>query len=44
MGLIDFRLTKTAVLGKTNLLANQPDALAGKTKPDFNHPEKINTL
>lgn len=36
LGSIDFRLTKTAVLGKTNLLANQPDALAGQTKPNFN--------
>jgi hypothetical protein len=44
VGSIDFRLTKTAVLGKTNLLANQPDALAGKMKPDFNRLEKINTL
>ena len=44
LGSMDFRLTKTAVLGKTKLLANQPDALAGKTKPDFNRLEKINTL
>ena len=44
LGSMDFRLTKSAVLGKTNLLANQPDALTGKTKPDFNRLEKINTL
>lgn len=44
LGSMDFRLTKTAVLSKTNLLANQPDALAGKTKPDFNRLVKINTL
>lgn len=44
LGSMDFRLTKTAVLGKTKLLANQPDALAGKTKPDFNRLEKITTL
>jgi hypothetical protein len=44
LGSMDFRLTKTAVVSKTKLLANQPDAVAGKTKPDFNRLEKISTL
>ena len=44
LGSMDFRLIKSAVVGETNLLANQPDALAGKTKPDFDRLEKINTL
>jgi hypothetical protein len=37
----DFRLTRDAVLKKTRLLSNQPDALAGKTKPDYNNLNKV---
>jgi hypothetical protein len=44
MGTLDFRLTRTAILSKTKLLSNQPDALAGKTKPNFGKMNKINTI
>ena len=40
----DFRLTRDAVLKKTKLLSNQPDALAGKTAPDYNKMNKVFTL
>ena len=36
VGSFDFRLTQDAILKRTNLLAHQPDALAGKSKPNFN--------
>ena len=35
LGAFDFKLTQEAILKKTQLLANQPDALAGKTKPNL---------
>lgn len=38
---LDFRLTKEAILKKTKLLTNQPDALSGKTNPDFSHLEQV---
>jgi hypothetical protein len=41
IGSTDFRVTKEAILKKTHLLANQPDALAGKTKPNFNNLQKV---
>ena len=41
VGSFDFRLTKDAILKKTKLLSNQPDALAGKTNPDYNHLNKV---
>lgn len=37
----DFRLKKDAILKKTKLLSNQPDALAGKAKPDYNNLNKV---
>jgi len=40
----DFRLTRDAILKKTKLLSNQPDALAGKTTPDYNKLNKVFTL
>ncbi|TAE33933.1 MAG: hypothetical protein EAZ91_01060 [Cytophagales bacterium] len=40
-GSFDFRLTHDAILKRTNLLANQPDALAGKAKPVFSKMEKV---
>lgn len=36
VGSFDFRLTQDAILKRTNLLAHQPEALAGKSKPNFN--------
>ena len=44
LGSLDFRLTKVAILEKTKLLSNQPDALVGKTQPDFNKLAKISSL
>ncbi len=41
IGSLDFRLTKDAILKKTKLLSNQPDALTGKAIPDFNKLEKV---
>lgn len=40
-GSFDFNLTKDAVLQKTKLLSNQPDALAGKVKPNYNNLNKV---
>jgi hypothetical protein len=37
----DFHLTKDAILKRTKLLANQPDALAGKTSPNYNKLSKV---
>jgi hypothetical protein len=37
----DFRLTRDAILAKTHLLDRQPDALAGKVKPNYNNLEKV---
>ncbi|WP_295716213.1 hypothetical protein [Mucilaginibacter sp.] len=36
-----FHFTRDAILKKTKLLSNQPDALAGKTKPDYNNLNKV---
>jgi hypothetical protein len=41
IGSTDFRVTREAILKKTRLLANQPDALSGKAKPDYNKLEKV---
>jgi hypothetical protein len=41
IGSFNFRLTRDAVLKKTKLLSNQPDALAGKTKPNFNNMNEV---
>ena len=43
-GSFDFRLTKDAILKKTKLLSNQPDALAGTATPNYNHLNKVSTL
>jgi len=40
----DFRLTRDAVLKKTKLLSNQPDALAGKAAPNYSKLNKVFTL
>ncbi|GAA4340453.1 hypothetical protein GCM10023149_51890 [Mucilaginibacter gynuensis] len=40
----DFRLTRDAILKKTNLLTNQADVLAGKAKPDYNNLKKVGKL
>lgn len=40
----DFKLTQEAILKRTQLLANQPDAVAGKMKPNFNKMEKVTTI
>jgi hypothetical protein len=40
----DFHLTRDAILKKTKLLANQPDALAGKTTPNYNKLSKVFSL
>ncbi|NHA07480.1 hypothetical protein G7092_27015 [Mucilaginibacter sp. HC2] len=37
----NFRLTKDAIFKKTKLLSNQPDALAGKTAPNYNKLNKV---
>jgi hypothetical protein len=37
----DFSLTRDAILKKTQLLPNQPDALAGKIQPDYNKLNKV---
>jgi len=36
----DFHLTRDAILNKTKLLSNQPDALAGKASPNYNNLRK----
>jgi hypothetical protein len=41
VGSFNFRFTRDAILKKTKLLSNQPDAIAGKTKPDFNNLNKV---
>lgn len=43
-GSFDFRLTKDGIRNKTNLLANQPDAIAGKVAPNYAKLAKINTI
>jgi hypothetical protein len=37
----NFRITKDAILKKTKLLSNQPDALAGKSDPNYNKLNKV---
>jgi hypothetical protein len=37
----DFHLIKDAILKRTKLLSNQPDALAGKVPPNYNRLNKI---
>lgn len=37
----DFHLTRDAILKKTRLLSNQPDALAGKVKANYNKLNKV---
>ncbi|MBL7816963.1 MAG: hypothetical protein JNL70_18210 [Saprospiraceae bacterium] len=44
LGAFDFKLTQEAIVKKTQLLASQPDAIAGKAKPNFNKMEKVNTI
>lgn len=44
VGSFDFRLTQDAILKRTHLLANQPDALAGKAKPNFGKMEKVRSM
>ncbi len=44
IGSLDFRLTKDAILKKTTLLSNQPEALSGQSKPDFNHLEQVKKI
>ena len=41
VGSFDFRITKDAILKKTSLLSNQPDAIAGKTNPNYNNLNKV---
>jgi hypothetical protein len=41
LGSFDFHITKEAILKKTKLLTNQPEALAGKAIPNYNHLEKV---
>jgi hypothetical protein len=41
LGSFDFHLTRDAILKKTKLLANQPDALAGKVVPNYNKLAKV---
>ena len=41
VGSFDFHFTRDAIVKKTKLLANQPEAIAGKTKPNFNNLEKV---
>lgn len=41
VGSFDFRLTREAILTRTKLLANQPDAVTGKAQPDFAKREKV---
>jgi hypothetical protein len=37
----DVHLTRDAILKRTSLLSNQPDAIAGKAKPDYNNLSKV---
>lgn len=41
IGASNFRLTRDAILKKTKLLSNQPDALAGKAAPNYNKMNKV---
>lgn len=44
IGSFDFRFTQEAILKKTKLLANQPEALAGRSKPNFNKMEPVRKI
>jgi hypothetical protein len=44
IGSFDFRFTQDAILKKTSLLANQPEALAGKMKPDYSNLEPVRSI
>ncbi len=40
----DFRLTRDAILAKTNLLAHQEGVLEGKTKPNYNKLDPVSKV
>jgi hypothetical protein len=44
LGSFNVKITQDALLKKTHLLDNQPDALAGKVKPNFRKLAKVNTI
>ncbi len=44
LGSLDFRLTREAILQKTHLMGNQPDALSGKAKPDYNNMMEVKEI
>ena len=44
VGSFDFRLTKDAILKKTDLLPNRQDVLAGKAKANYNQMAPVTTL
>lgn len=44
IGSFDFRLTRDAILKRTKLLSNQPEALAGKVKPNYSMLEKVSKI
>lgn len=44
IGSFDFRFTQDAILKKTGLLANQPEALAGRAKPNFRNLEPVRKI
>lgn len=44
VGSFDFRLTQDAIVKKTGLLANQPEALTGRAKPNFNQLEPVRKI
>jgi hypothetical protein len=44
LGTLDFRLLKSAILNKTQLVPNKAEVLAGSAKPNFNKLNKINTI
>jgi hypothetical protein len=44
VGSFDFRFTRDAILQKTHLLSHQPDALAGKAKPNYNNLDEVTQI
>jgi hypothetical protein len=44
IGTLDFRLLKSAILNKTQLVPNRAEALSGRAKPNYNKLNKINTM
>jgi hypothetical protein len=44
LGAFDFKLTQEAIVKKTQLLSTQPDALAGKVKPNFRKLARVSTI